>query len=107
MPGLRRGIRRAPSLDHLPSVRIRPRKTVTATPEAIAIFATKFKTMTALFIILAVVRLAQLLLVGAFAEGHQWCLTAFFIVTVILAVADLVMFITVHITNKEVERREP
>lgn len=107
MPGLRRGIRRAPSLDHLPSVRIRPRKTVTATPEAIAIFATKFKTMTALFIILAVVRLAQLLLVGAFAAGHQWCLTAFFIVTVILAVADLVMFITVHITNKEVERREP
>lgn len=107
MPGLRRGIRRAPSLDHLPSVRIRPRKTVTATPEAIAIFATKFKTMTALFIILAVVRLAQLLLVGAFAAGHQWCLTAFFVVTVILAVADLVIFITVHITNKEVERREP
>lgn len=107
MPGLRRGIRRAPSLDHLPSVRIRSRETVTATPEAIAIFATKFKTMTALFIILAVVRLAQLLLVGAFAAGHQWCLTAFFVVTVILAVADLVMFITVHITNKEVERREP
>ena len=107
MPGLRRGIRRAPSLDCLPSVRIRPRETVTATPEAIAIFATKFKTMTALFIILAVVRLAQLLLVGAFAAGHQWCLTAFFVVTVILAVADIVMFITIHTTNKELERREP
>lgn len=80
---------------------------VTPIKKAIAIFATKFKTMTALFIILAVVRLAQLLLVGAFAAGHQWCLTAFFVVTVILAVADLVMFITVHITNKEVERREP
>ena len=63
--------------------------------------------MTALFIILAVVRLAQLLLVGAFAAGNQWCLTAFYVVTALLAVADLVMFITVHITNKEVERREP
>ncbi len=63
--------------------------------------------MTALFIILAVVRMAQLLLVGAYAKGHQWCFTAFIIVTVLLAVVDLVMFITVHTTNKELERREP
>ena len=62
--------------------------------------------MTALFFILAIVRLAQLLLVGAFAEGHQWCLTAFFVVTVLLAVVDLVIFITVLVTNKEIERRE-
>lgn len=63
--------------------------------------------MTALFIILAVVRLAQVLLVGAYVEGHQWCLTAFFVVSALLFVADLVMSITVHLTNKEVERREP
>ena len=62
--------------------------------------------MSALFIILAIVRLAQLLLVGAFAEGQQWCLTAFFVVTVLLAVVDLVIFITVLVTNKEIERRE-
>lgn len=63
--------------------------------------------MTALFIILAIVRLAQLLLVGAYAEGHQWCLTAFFVVTAVLAVADLVMFVTILITNRELERKEP
>lgn len=63
--------------------------------------------MTALFIILAVVRLAQLLLVGAFAAGHQWCLTAFYVVTALLAVADLVMFVTVLVANREIERREP
>ena len=63
--------------------------------------------MTALFFILAIVRLAQLLLVGAFAAGHQWCLTAFFVVTVLLAVVDLVLFVIVVVTNKEIERREP
>ena len=63
--------------------------------------------MSALFIILAIVRLAQLLLVGAFAAGHQWCLTAFFVITVLLALIDLVMFVTVIVTDKELERREP
>lgn len=63
--------------------------------------------MTALFFILAIIRLAQLLLVGAFAAGHQWCLTAFFVITVLLALIDLVMFVTVIVTDKELERREP
>ena len=63
--------------------------------------------MTALFFILAIIRLAQLLLVGAFAAGHQWCLTAFFVITVALALVDLVMFVTVIVTDKELERREP
>ena len=63
--------------------------------------------MSALFIILSIVRLAQLALVLAFVKGHQWCLTAFIIVTALLAVADIVMFITIHTTNKELERREP
>ena len=60
-----------------------------------------------MFVILAIVRLAQLLLVGAFAAGHQWCLTAFFVITVLLALIDLVMFVTVIVTDKELERREP
>ena len=60
-----------------------------------------------MFFILAIVRLAQVLLVGAFAAGHQWCLTAFFVITVLLALIDLVMFVTVIVTNKELERREP
>lgn len=63
--------------------------------------------MSALFIILTIVRLVQLVLVLAFANGHQWCLTAFIIVTALLAVADIVMFISIHTTNKELERREP
>lgn len=63
--------------------------------------------MSALFILLSIFRLAQLLLVLGFAKGQQWCLTAFIIVTALLAVADIVMFITIHTTNKELERREP
>ena len=63
--------------------------------------------MSALFIILSIVRLAQLLFVLGFANGHKWCLVAFIIVTALLAVADIVMFITIHTTNKQLERREP
>lgn len=63
--------------------------------------------MSALFILLSIFRLAQLLLVLGFANSHKWCLTAFIIVTALLAAADIVMFITIHTTNKELERREP
>ena len=63
--------------------------------------------MTALFIILSIIRIVQLLLVLAYTYGHHWCLTAFIVVTALLFVADLTMFITVTVTNKEIERREP
>lgn len=63
--------------------------------------------MFVIFLLLAIVKVAQLLLVGAFAAGHQWCLTAFFVVTGIAAALDLVLGVTVIITNREIDRREP
>ncbi|MBQ8958104.1 MAG: hypothetical protein IJ057_06335 [Bacteroidales bacterium] len=63
--------------------------------------------MSALFIILSIIRIAQQLLVLAYSFGYHWCLTAFVVVTALLFVADLVIFITIHTTTKELERREP
>lgn len=63
--------------------------------------------MTFFFFLLALIKLVQLLLVGAFAAGHQWCLTAFFVVTGLAAVLDLVFGITIVVTNREIERRKP
>ncbi|MBQ8959493.1 MAG: hypothetical protein IJ057_13505 [Bacteroidales bacterium] len=63
--------------------------------------------MTVVFFFLALIKVVQLLLVGAFAEGHQWCLTAFFIVTGLAALIDLVLGVTIIITNREIDRREP
>lgn len=63
--------------------------------------------MSVLFIILAVIRLAQLLLFAGYAIGHSWCLVAFIAITGFLLVADLVIYITIHVTNKQIERREP
>ena len=56
--------------------------------------------------LLALIKLAQLLLVGAFAAGHQWCLTAFFVVTGLAVLVDLVLDVTIIITNREIDRRE-
>ncbi|MBQ8959442.1 MAG: hypothetical protein IJ057_13240 [Bacteroidales bacterium] len=63
--------------------------------------------MVLIFFLLALIKVAKLLLVGAFAAGHQWCLTAFFVVTALAALIDLVMGVTVLITNREIDRREP
>ena len=63
--------------------------------------------MFVIFLLLAIVKVAQLLLVGAFAAGHQWCLTVFFVVTGLAALIDLVLGVTVIITNREIDRREP
>lgn len=63
--------------------------------------------MSALFIILSIVRLAQLMLFAGYAVGRNWCLVAFIAVTSFLFIADIVIFITIHTTNKELERREP
>lgn len=59
------------------------------------------------FFLLALIKLAQLLLVGAFAAGHQWCLTAFFVVTGLAALVDFALAVTIIITNREIDRREP
>lgn len=63
--------------------------------------------MFVIFLLLAIVKVAQLLLVGAFAAGHQWCLTAFFVITGIACLIDLVFWIVVIITHREIDRREP
>ena len=63
--------------------------------------------MTIIFFLLALIKAAQLLLVGAFAAGHEWCLTAFFVVTALAAAVDLVFGITILVTNREIDRREP
>ena len=63
--------------------------------------------MSVLFIILSIVRLAQLLLFVGYAVGRNWCMVAFIAVTSFLFIADLVIFITIHVTIKQNERREP
>lgn len=63
--------------------------------------------MSALFIVLAIFRLAQLLLFAGHAVGRNWCLVAFLAITGFLLIADIVIFITIHFTNKQIERSEP
>ena len=63
--------------------------------------------MSALFIVLAIFRLAQLLLFSGYAVGRNWCLVAFIAITALLFIADIVIFITIHVTIKQNERREP
>jgi hypothetical protein len=63
--------------------------------------------MSALFIVLAIIRLAQLLLFAGYAVGRNWCLVAFLAITAFLLIADIVIFITIHFTNKQIERSEP
>lgn len=63
--------------------------------------------MPSVFFLLALIKFVQLLLVGAFAAGHLWCLTAFFVVTGLAALVDLVLAVTIIITNREIDRREP
>lgn len=63
--------------------------------------------MSALFIVLAIFRLAQLLLFAGYAVGRNWCLVAFIAITALLFIADIVIFITIHVTIKQNERREP
>lgn len=63
--------------------------------------------MSALFIVLAIIRLAQLLLFAGYAVGRNWCLVAFLAITGFLFIADIVIFITIHFTNKQIERSEP
>ena len=63
--------------------------------------------MPLLLLILAVLKVAQLLLVGAFAAGHAWCLTAFFVITGVACLVDLVLWVVVIITHREIDRREP
>lgn len=63
--------------------------------------------MSALFIVLAIFRLAQLLLFAGYAVGRNWCLVAFLAITAFLFIADIVIFITIHFTNKQIERSEP
>lgn len=60
--------------------------------------------MTVLFLIITLVHLAQLLLVVAYAAGHQWCLPVFFFIAVLLFLFDFVVFLTVYLTNKQIER---
>lgn len=62
--------------------------------------------MSALFIVLAIFRLAQLLLFAGYAVGRNWCLVAFISITALLFIADIVIFITIHLTNKQIERSE-
>ena len=65
--------------------------------------------MTLLFILLAIMRVSQVAFVCVFANNpeHRWAFVAFIVVTVILFLIDVIMIITFHSANKDIERRMP
>lgn len=63
--------------------------------------------MILIFFLLALIKVVQLLLVAAFAAGHAWCLTAFFVVTCMAALLDLLLGIAIIVAYHRTERSEP
>lgn len=65
--------------------------------------------MVLLFVIIALVRVAQVALVCVYANNpvHQWAFVAFIVITAILFLVDMVMIITFNSANKDIERKMP